>query len=224
MNLLQNYDASELSISPSQSVEIAMNKFTRLFAAILLLAPCLVFSQNAEQQKRSIEIINRSSDRLVKGEIEALDDVKALPGDDAVKGLLLLFSNYHRVFKATEQQKAIAARAAQYFTECETAKTYVLRLFRKDPSRPQSPRLTRQRDIILDCLGAAKNRFSLKLMIELIVDSDLDVPPGTIGLGLARADIPGAPYSRSASKGTTTPEGLAKWKNWWSENQASFPE
>lgn len=202
-----------------------MNQFAKIFAFSLCLVSLTAFCQvDQQQQKRSIDTINRSSERLIKGDITALDEVKALPGDDAVKGLLLLFSNYYRVYKGTEEQKEIAARAALYFTQCPTANSYVLRLFRKDPARQQSPRLTRQREIILDALGAAKNRFSLKLMIDLIDDPELDAPPGTIGLGLARADIPGAPYSRSASKGTTTAEGLNKWRNWWSENQKSFPE
>ena len=59
---------------------------------------------------------------------------------------------------------------------------------------------------------------------ELLGDSELDIPIATVGTSLADMNLPGAPYSAKTSKDAKTPDGIAKWKQWWDANKAQYAE
>jgi len=206
----------------NQEAGIGVARATVLVVLSVFLLCGSAFGQNKQQQE-TVRILNKAEERLMQGDITALDDVKALPGDDSVAGLIMFFKgNFYR-YNATPQQKAIAAKAAQYVTEVPTAGDYIKRLFKKEPGRQKSGLLINYRQTTLDALSTAKNTFAANLLFELMDESDLDVPIGDFGIALARMEVPGMPYPRDARKMASSPEGIAKWKEWWAANKDQFP-
>lgn len=197
--------------------------FLPLVLALFFLPLCRVSAQT-EQQKQTMAIINRADQRLTKGDITALDDVKALPGDDAVAALLMFFKQYYYV-RGTETQKlAIADQAAQYITEAPTAGAYMKRLFKKEAGRPKSGLLARYRETTLDSLAAAKNAFAVRTLIELMDETELETPVANFSIALAKMNLPSAPYTKETRKSAAAPESIAKWKTWWEQNKTSYAE
>lgn len=196
-------------------------RLTAILAATLFLLPFISFAQT-EQQKQTMAVLRSASDRLMQGDITALDDVKALPGDDAVAGLLMFFKQNFYVYSKETKKKAIAGKAAEYITQCPTAGDYIKRLFKKEEGRPKSGTLMNYRQTTLDSLTAAKNPFAITLLIELMDETELEVPVGDFSIALAKMDLPSAPYSSQSRKGAGTPDGAAKWKSWWEENKAAY--
>lgn len=197
-------------------------------AAVITTAACLLSllsaSAQTEQQRQTMAVLKSASERLMSGDITALDDVKALPGDDSVAGLLMFFKQNFYVYSKETQKKAIAAKAAEYITECPTAADYIKRLFKKEEGRPKSGMLMNYRQTTLDSLTTANNKFAANLLIELMDESNLEVPPGDFGVALAKMGIPSAPFAKTELKAAATPEGVAKWKSWWKENKDGFPD
>ena len=113
-------------------------RFHTILAVTLCLFPLIPSSAQTEQQKQTMSVLKAASERLMRGDIAALDEVKALPGDDSVAGLLMFFKQNFYVYSKETQKKAIAAKAAQYITECPTAADYIKRLFKKEEGRPKS--------------------------------------------------------------------------------------
>lgn len=200
----------------------------RRFFAVLALTLCILplapASAQTAQQKETMAILNKASERIIQGDITALDDVKALPGDDAVAGLLSFFQSNFYVFSKETKKKTIASKAAKYITECPTAADYITRLLRKEEGRPKSGLLIRHREATLDALASAKNPFAINLLFELMDDPQLEVPQGDISVALAKMDLPNAPFSSKARKGAATADGIAKWKTWWETNKATYPK
>lgn len=196
-----------------------------LLLLVLLANPSAADAQS-EQQKQTIAVLNRADVRLMKGDITALDDVKALPGDDAVAGLLMFFKQYFYVYSTETEKKAIAAKAAQYITESPTAGPYIKRLFKKEANRPPSGNLTKYRQVTLESLITARNAFAVRTLFELMDESELEVPVGDFTRALARMSLPDAPFPapdlRSTKNPNYTPEGIAKWKEWWEANKANY--
>lgn len=199
-------------------------KSALLLVVLSMLGLGLTAQGQTEQQKATIKVLNKTSERLMGGDVSALDDVKALPGDDAVAGLLMFVGQYHYLYKATPTQKEIAAKASQYVTECPTAEDYITRLFKKEEGRGKSGMLMKYREAALNALCASKNQVGIGLVFKLIDEDNLDVPVSDFGIALARAEFPGAPFNRKSAKGTGTPEGIEKWKDWWKQNRTEFPE
>jgi hypothetical protein len=194
--------------------------FASVFLAFCLLPLCI--SAQTEEQKKVIGILKRAGDRLMSGDITALDDVKALPGDDSVAGLLMFFKQYFYVFSKETEKKAIAKKAAIYITECPTAGPYIKRLFKKEAGRPKSGMLANYRQTTLDALTDAKNGFAVRTLFELMDETELEVQVGDFSIALAKMSLPSAPYTRDARKGASTPEGIAKWQEWWQQNKAQY--
>lgn len=205
---------------------LQFSSMNRSFAALLALTLCILpitsLLAQTEQQKKTMAVLNKASERLMQGDITALDDVKALPGDDAVAGLISFFQSNFYVFSKETKKKAIATKAALYITECPTAADYIRRLFRKEAGRPKSGLLARYREATLDALASAKNPFAINLLFELMDDPQLEVPQGDISVALAKMDLPGAPFTSKARQGAATPEGIARWQPWWEANKATY--
>lgn len=199
-------------------------RFHTILAVALCLLPIIPSSAQTEQQKQTMSVLKAASERLMRGDIAALDEVKALPGDDSVAGLLMFFKQNFYVYSKETQKKAIAAKAAQYITECPTAADYIKRLFKKEEGRPKSGTLMNYRQNTLDSLTAANNKFAVSLLIELMDESNLEVPPGDFGVSIAKMGIPSAPFAKTELKSAATPDGVAKWKSWWQENKNGFPD
>jgi hypothetical protein len=197
-------------------------------AAVIATAACLLpissASAQTEQQRQVMGVLKNASERLMRGDATALDDVKALPGDDSVAGLLMFFKQNFYVFSKETQKKAIAAKAAECITECPTAADYIKRLFKKEEGRPKSGMLMNYRQTTLDSLTTANNKFAVNLLIELMDESNLEVPPGDFGVAIAKMGIPSAPFAKTELKAAATPDGVAKWKSWWKENKDGFPD
>lgn len=197
-------------------------------AAVIATAACLLplspASAQTEQQRQVMSVLKNASERLMRGDTTALDDVKALPGDDSLAGLLMFFKQNFYVFSKETQKKAIAAKAAQYITECPTAADYIKRLFKKEEGRPKSGMLMNYRQTTLDSLTTANNKFAANLLIELMDESNLEVPPGDFGVAIAKMGIPSAPFAKTELKSASTPDGVATWKSWWKENKDGFPD
>lgn len=197
-------------------------RFHTLFAVILCLFPLIPSSAQTEQQKQTMSVLKAASERLMRGDIAALNEVKALPGDDAVAGLLMFFKQNFYVYSKETQKKAIAAKAAQYITECPTAADYIKRLFKKEEGRSKSGLLMNYRQTTLDSLTASNNKFAVNLLIELMDESNLEVPPGDFGVALAKMELQSAPFTKTELRSAGTAEGIAKWKSWWQDSKASF--
>jgi len=181
---------------------------------IIVIAGFCTWPAFGQSPEEIAVLMNRVSERLMLDEIEALEDVRKLPGDEAVAGLLLCFKQYYYRYKATPVQQEIAARSALYLTEAPTAAAYLKRLYEKQETDKPGP-LKFQRTTALDCMIAAKNKFAVRTVCELLSNPELGIPPGELGLALAKMDLPAAPFTNAARKGATTPEGIAKWKEWW---------
>ena len=205
----------------SSRTNIRLAFFASLATCLLPLLPA--FAQT-EQQRNAMAVVNRTTERLMHGDIAALDDVKALPDDDSVAALIMFFKQNFYVFSKETQKKAIAARAAQYITECPTAADYIKRLFKKEEGRPKSGLLLNYRQATLDSLTTAKNRFAANLLIELMDEPNLEVPPGDFAVALTKMELASAPFTKAELKSAAAPEGVAKWKSWWKENKDSFPD
>jgi hypothetical protein len=83
-------------------------RFHTILAVTLCLLPLIPSSAQTEQQKQTMSVLKAASERLMRGDIAALDEVKALPGDDAVAGLLMFFKQNFYVYSKETQKKAIA--------------------------------------------------------------------------------------------------------------------
>jgi len=189
---------------------------------ISLLFLLITAAALAQQDKKEIRaILNQASQRLMQGDITALDDVKALPGDDSVAGLLMFFKQNFYVFSKETKKKAIAAKAAQYITECPTAADYITRLFKKEPGREKSRMLGDIRQTTLDMLTAVGNSFAIRLLFNLMEEPDLDVPASDFAVALSKMNIPSAPFGRDEWKSGSRPDGITKWKEWWQANKAA---
>jgi hypothetical protein len=199
-------------------------RFHTILAVTLCLFPLIPSSAQTEQQKQTMSVLKAASERLMRGDIAALDEVKALPGDDAVAGLLMFFKQNFYVYSKETQKKAIAAKAAQYITECGAAADYIKRLFKKEEGRPKSGMLMNYRQTTLDSLTTANNKFAVNLLIELMDESNLEVPPGDFAVAIAKMGIPSAPFAKTELKVSATPDGVAKWKSWWKENKDGVPD
>ena len=195
-----------------------------LSSAFVFLLTALAATGQTADQKRVMMLLEQASTRLMQGDITALDDVKALPGDDSVAGLLMFFKQHYYVFSKETARKAIALKAAQYVTECPTSEAYIKRLFRKEEGRASSRLLNDYRQTVLDCLTAAKNAFAVRVLIELMNEPTLEIPMGGLGIALAKMDLPGAPFGKNTERGPSSPEGIAKWKEWWSANKGTLAD
>ncbi len=191
-------------------------------ALVACLVPLLPASAQTEQQRRVMSVLKNASERLMRGDITALEDVKALPGDDSVAGLLMFFKQNFYVYSKETQKKAIAAKAARYITECPTAADYIKRLFKKEESRPKSGMLMNYRQTTLDSLTTARNKFAVNLLVELMDESELEVSPGDFAVALGKMNLASAPFSGTQLKAAATEDGVAKWKEWWAQNEAVF--
>lgn len=80
------------------------------------------------------------------------------------------------------------------------------------------------RQTTLDSLTTANNKFAVNLLIELMDESNLEVPPGDFGVAIAKMGIPSAPFTKTELKAASTPDGVATWKSWWKENKDGFPD
>lgn len=190
------------------------------FVRSVLLVGCLgtCFSPSmASAQGEPFATFDRVKARLAKGEVEALTEVKALPGDTAISGLVRFFRENHEVPQPTAKQKEIATRAAVLLTEAPTAEEYIKRLYKKVDDRPNSPQLVRQRATVLQCLVIARNRFAVGQLVELLEESNLEVPVRQFTTALGQMNLPGAPDGGA----TATP---ASWKTWWKANQGNVPK
>lgn len=193
--------------------------------AVLAIASILLpraVSAQTEEQKKTLKFLTAAGERLMNGDVAVLDEVKALPGDDSVAGLLMFFKQYFYVYSTEKEKKAIAKKAATLMTECPTAGPFIKRLFKKEAGRPPSGMLARYRETTLDALTDARNGFAVRTLLELMDESDLEVPVGNFSVALAKMSLPGAPFSREAQKGASTPEGIATWKSWWESNKTNY--
>jgi hypothetical protein len=198
------------------------SRLSTLVALTVCLLPLSRATAQTEQQKQTMVVLKSASERLMRGDITALDDVKALPGDDSVAGLLMFFKQNFYVFSKETQKKAIAAKAAEYITVCPTAGDYIKRLFKKEAGRPKSGMLMNYRQTTLDSLTSAKNPFAIRLLFELMDETELEVRVGDFSVALAKMDLPSAPYSSQSRKGADTPDGIAKWRSWWEANRGEY--
>ena len=188
----------------------------RLITLALLLA--LQHGAFAQSQKPDpIKVLNRVSDELMRGNIDALADVKALPGDDALGGLLMFFMQNYNLHKATPLHKSIAARSAQYISELPQSEAFIRGMFKKKEGRKPSPILAQYRQAGLNCLTALKNEWALKVIFDLIDEPDLDVPLKDFSFALSKMGLSGAPYS-PGDRTAGAPGAIARWQLWWIEN------
>ncbi len=176
----------------------------------------------AQSQKEIISTLNRVSDQLIRGNVSALDDVKALPPDHDVGALMMYFKDHYYLNKPTTAQKAIAAKAALYVTECPTASKWISNLFKKEPGRKISGLLLNVRKATLDCLTAANNPFAVRTLVALFDETELEVPPTDFAVALAKMNLPNAPFSRDTARSAKSFNAVAKWKEWWETNKAAY--
>ncbi|WP_265595501.1 hypothetical protein [Verrucomicrobium sp. BvORR106] len=196
-----------------------------LFRCVLsvLFVGCLgtCFSPSmASAQGEPFATFDRVKARLAKGDVEALTEVKALPGDTAISGLVRFFRENHEVPQPTAKQKEIATRAAVLLTEAPTAEEYIKRLYKKVEDRPNSPQLVRQRTTVLQCLVIARNRFAVGQLVELLEESNLEVPVSQFVAALGQMNLPGAPFGNT----NANPATVASWETWWKANQGNVPK
>jgi hypothetical protein len=194
----------------------------RCFLSVLLvgclgacLSPTISFAQG-----EPFATFERVKARLAKGDVQALTEVKALPGDTAISGLVRFFRENHEVPQPTAKQKEIATRAAVLLTEAPTAEEYIKRLYKKVEDRPNSPLLKKQRDTVLECLVVARNRFAVGQLVELLDESNLEVPVSQFAAALGQMNLPGAP----AGGASATPAEVGTWKAWWKAKQGNVSQ
>jgi hypothetical protein len=189
------------------------------FVIALSFLPAL--SVSALSEKETMEVLNSVSKRVSGGDIKALDEVKNLATNDAVAGFLFFFRQNHYTFNGPDWQHAIANKAALMATEVPGADAYFKQLFKKTPT-PRTGNLVRQREVAIDALTQIHNKFSVRVLAEALLDPELDARQTDICVGLSKMNIAGAPYSKTAMKGTTSPEGIVKWTQWWTAHKAEY--
>lgn len=198
-----------------------MNRFSPLLA-FLLLSVSGASPVQAQSQDEIIAILNKASNSIMNGDISALDNVRALPGDHSVAGLLMFFRGNYYAYKASAYQRSVASKSAQYITESPAAEEFIRNLFVKEPGRPASRDLEKYRDLTLDSLIVARNKFSVRTLVSLFDLPNLETPPSDFSVALAKLDIPDAPFSKANAKTAATAEGVTLWKKWWEANKDQY--
>lgn len=170
--------------------------------------------------KEYIALMNEVSHRVAMGEINALDDLKKLPADYGEAAVLQQFKNYYNLYKARPSDDATALKAAQVATEIPGGEAYLRTLLVK-LEKPTGG-IINQRNNAINALVLARNNVSVRLFCGVLSDPDLGVRPDLICRCLAKMNIADAPYNDKTIADSISPEGIAKWKEWWTANKAKF--
>ncbi len=195
-------------------------RFPTAVALVFALLPLLCVS--AHDDKKAVAVFNSVAPRVSGGDIKALDDLKTLDPDDGTAALLFFFHANYNVMRATPQTRAFAARTAELAAELPGSETYFKGLFKKGPPAKNKNSLANQRQDAINCLVYMKQRIAIRIVAESLADPELDVDPGMLGKALADMGIKGAPYSPKERKEAASPDAIAKWKEWYEANKATF--
>ena len=145
-------------------------------------------------------------------------DNTPLHGQWAVPAFLTIFKENYNIYGATPTNRAIGAKAAQLATSVAGGEEYFVTLLNnKGDSRDNSPLL--QQISAVKALICAHNKTSVRLLAGAL---DSPIMGGRAANGLATMGLPGAPYSSKDKGGTSSADGIAKWKEWWKSNAANY--
>lgn len=102
------------------------------FLLPLVFAGCLfsICHVSAMTDKEMLAVINKVTQRMNRGDVTALDDLKTIPSDTAVPALLMFYRQNHVVMRETPQNRVIASKAAQLVAEVPGADVYLKGLFK----------------------------------------------------------------------------------------------
>jgi hypothetical protein len=170
----------------------------------------------APTKEQVIALMNKVQERVAGGDISALDDLLALPGNWAVPALLDIFEEHNNPAEANE--RAMAARAAELATSVAGGEKYLIMTMKDNPD-DSPPWVFGQQDTAIRCLIFARNNTAVRVLC-----SALDQPQmgGRVANALANMNLPGAPYSSIHKDDTSSAAGIAQWKQWWKTNASHY--
>ena len=193
---------------------------------LLVLAGCLLplWHVTAMTDKEMLAVINKVTQRMNRGDVKALDDLKTIPSDTAVPALLMFYRQNHVVMRETPENRVIASRSAQLVAEVPGADVYLKGLFKKQTTENLPGWFERQREAAVDAMVQVHNKFAIRVLADALTAPDRGMDAARLGAALADMNIPSAPYSKETRKSAGSPDGIAKWKEWWEANKAQYAQ
>lgn len=193
-------------------------KISLVIAAALLIAVTPAFSEMSE--KEMVDLINRVSQRINGGDINALTDLTTLPVNVATPALLNAFKYNYNVFRATPLNKAIGAKAAQLLITMPGAEEDLVKLFKI--ARDDIPNnVYFQQESAIGCLRLVNNKFSVRVLCVALAPTEIGCKAAD---ALAKMGLPDAPYTMNEKSRPSKADGVAKWKAWWEAHKGSYSE
>jgi hypothetical protein len=193
-------------------------------APLLLL--CFAGTLFADMSEKEIrDVVNKVlRDYQGRGDTTSLDSLKKLPTNSAIPALLIFYKQNRNTLHHNAKVDAEAMRLAKIIVELPDSAGYMKPLF-KTPPVPNPPGwYIDQRNTIADLLTLVDSKFSVRMFGDQLDAPDNILSPKDLGKYLARLNIPGAPFSAQTQQASATPEGIAKWKEWWEANKGDYPE
>lgn len=173
--------------------------------------------------KEMFALVNQVNGRVARGDAESIAALKALPKDYAVSALLNIFEQNYHLYLEKPENRRIALKVGEVLAEIPGTEEYLLNLLKKLP-QPTPRWLFQQRQNAIDCLVNVHNKTSVRVFCSSLGESDLGIEPGVLGKALAAMNIPSAPYGPKGAKESSSPQGIAEWKDWWEANKEKYAE
>ena len=195
-------------------------KISLVIATALLIAVASAFAERSE--KEIIDLINQVITRVNHGEINALNDLTALPGDYSTPAFLVIFKQNYNLYGATAQNRAIGAKAAELITTTPGGEKYLVKLL-NNAKEGESNGIYFQEISAINCLQFVNNKLSVRVLCGALADTEIGRKAAD---ALSKMSLPDAPYPPPPKNkpAPRNPESIAKWRLWWDGHKANYTD
>ena len=170
--------------------------------------------------KEIIALMNRVTNSTMGGDINSLNELKALPPNWAIVSYLTLFKQNYNIYGATAQNKAIGLKCAQLITTTPGAETILVNLINNtDANLPNT--VYYQQISAINCMRIVGNKLSVRVLGAALKDTEMG---GMAANALAMMKLPDAPFTLKQDARPANAEGVAKWRRWWDANKGNYAE
>jgi hypothetical protein len=190
-------------------------KFSLLVAVALFGVIGNLFSEPTD--KEFVALMNKVTIRVNGGDIKALDELTALPGNWATPGLLAIFKQNYNIYMATPLNKAIGMKAAQLAISTDGGEGYLVQLLK---AKPADNFVYFQQDSAIKCLVLVHDTKSIRILGGSLDNLDPEEIGPKVVNALASLNLPGTPVSAKERIGYVA--ALAKWTAWWASRKDNY--
>jgi hypothetical protein len=193
-------------------------KLLPLIAMAFLVSRSVAWSEMTD--KEIIALMNRVTLSTNGGDINSLNELKAMPPKWAVVSYLTLFKQNYNINGATPQNKAIGAKCAQLLTTTPDGEALLVKLI-NDIDLKLPNQIYYQQISAINCMRIVNNKFAVRVLGAALNDTEMG---GRAANALAMMKLPDAPFTLKQEARPSNAEGVAKWRTWWDANKGNYTE